>query len=90
MEPAGAMNNLLARDEIISLIEQIYRLDGTSDETGEIERKTDNLIDTLEAGVLDPEIVNYMYWEIPSLTPEQIADRALAYKPIILPDESQP
>ena len=27
-------------------------------------------------------------WEIPELTPEQVADRALAYKPIILPDES--
>ncbi|MDE0717510.1 MAG: hypothetical protein OXH64_06190 [Rhodospirillaceae bacterium] len=40
-------------------------------------------------GVLDPSIPSYIYWEIPSLTPEQIADRALAYKPIILPDRSQ-
>ena len=28
------------------------------------------------------------WWEMPELTPEQIADRALAYKPIVLPDES--
>lgn len=84
------MNNLLTRDQIIALVEEIYRLDGTSDETGEIERKRNDLVDALIAGVLDPEIVNYMYWwEMPELTPEQIADRALAYKPIILPDESQ-
>ena len=83
------MINWLTKDEIIALIEEIYCLDGTSDETGEVERKTDELIDTLEAGVLDPEIFNYMYKEIPSLTPEQIADRALAYRPIIMPDESQ-
>ncbi|MDE0717512.1 MAG: hypothetical protein OXH64_06200 [Rhodospirillaceae bacterium] len=84
------MNNLLTRDEIITLIEEIYRLDGTSDETGEIERKRNDLVDALMAGVLDPEIHSYMYWwEMPELTPEQIADRALSYKPIILPDESQ-
>jgi len=84
------MTNLLTRDEIIALIEEITRLNRTSDETGEIERKIDGLIDTLEAGALDPEIFDYMHKEIPELTPEEIADRALAYKPIILPDESQP
>lgn len=82
------MNNLLTRNEVIALIEEIYRLDGTSDETGEVERKSNDLIDMLEAGVLDPEIFNYMYKEMPELTPEQIADRALAYRPIVLPDES--
>ena len=82
------MIKLLTRDEIISLIEEIYRLDGTSDETGEVERKSNDLIDTLVAGVLDPEIFNYMYKEVPGLTPEEIADRALAYKSIVLPDES--
>ena len=84
------MTNLLTRDEIIALIEEITRLNGTSDETGEIERKIVSLIDTLEAGALAPEIFDYMHKEIPELTPEEIADRALAYKPIILPDESQP
>ena len=82
------MNNLLTRDEIIALIVEIKRLNRTSDETGEIERKTNDLIDALKAGVLDPEIFNYMHFELPELTPEQVADRALAYKPIILPDES--
>lgn len=52
------MNNLLTRDQIIALVEEIYRLDGTSDETGEIERKRNDLVDTLIAGVLDPEIIN--------------------------------
>ena len=83
------MNVLLTRGEIIALIEEIYRLDGMSDGSGEVERKREELWDRLESGVLDPEISDYMYWEIPSLTPEEIADRALAYKPIILPDESR-
>ena len=76
------MTNLLTRDEIVALIEEIKRLNRTSDETGEIERKIVSLIDTLEAGALDPEIFDDMHKEIPELTPEEIADRALAYKPI--------
>ena len=83
------MNNLLIRDEIISLIEEIKLLNRSNLEGGEFEKKSDELHDALESGVLDPSITNYIYREIPELTPEEIADRALAYKPIILPDESQ-
>lgn len=82
------MNNLLTRDEIIALVEEIWRLDSV-EYSKESERQQSELISELERGVLDPSVFDYMYFETPSLTAEQIADRALAYKPIILPDESQ-
>ncbi|MCY4064862.1 MAG: hypothetical protein OXF57_00655 [Rhodospirillaceae bacterium] len=82
------MNNLLTRDEIIALIEEIRLLDRSELEGKEFEKRSNELYDTLMKGVLDPSIPSYIYWEIPSLTPEQIADRALSYKPIILPDQS--
>ena len=83
------MNNLLTRDEIIVLIEEIRLLNRSELEGKEFQKRSNELYDTLTKGVLDPSIPNYIYWEMPELTPEQIADRALSYKPIILPDESQ-
>ena len=82
------MNNLLSRDEIIDLINEILRLDEIEN-LEKSEKKRTKLCFRLRDGVLDPSVINYIYYENPSLTPEQIADRALAYKPIILPDESQ-
>jgi len=83
------MNNLLTREEIIALIREIDRLGRSSIEGDEFDRKLEKLHSRLESGVLDPSITNYIYLEMPELTPEEIADRALAYKPIILPDESR-
>ena len=82
------MINLLTRDEIIALIEEIKRLNRSSLEGSEFEKKSEKLHNALIKGVLDPSITSYLYREMPELTPEQIADRALAYKPIVLPDES--
>ena len=82
------MINLLTRDEIIALIEENKRLNRSSLERSEFEKKSEELHNTLIKGVLDPSVTNYLYREIPELTPEEIADRALAYNPIILPDES--
>ena len=83
------MNNLLTRDEIIALLVEIQRLNNSSDESAELERRVQQLHRTLEDGVLDPKILDYIYLDLSEPTPEEIADRALAYKPIILPDESQ-
>ena len=80
---------LLTREEIISLVDEIKRLLESDLDGEEFDRRLERLDETLEAGVVDPSILSYVYNEIPSLTPEQIADRALAYKPIVLPDESQ-
>ncbi|MCY3830134.1 MAG: hypothetical protein OXF89_13460 [Rhodospirillaceae bacterium] len=83
------MINLLTRDEIISLIKEIERLLESNLDGKEFDRELEKLNNALEVGVLDPGIRSYVYYEKPELTPEEIADRALAYKPIILPDESQ-
>ena len=83
------MNNLLTRDEIIALIREMDRLTRSNIDGEELEGKLRELHYRLESGVLDPEILNYIYWDLSEPTPEDIADRALAYEPIILPDESQ-
>ena len=40
------------------------------------------MIFKLEQNVIDPDISDYIYYD--DLTPEQIVDKALAYKPILL------
>ena len=59
----------LTKREIIDLIEQITNCQDKSEE------EIDRLTDRLEQGVLDPQISDYA---------EQIADKALGYKPIEL------
>lgn len=67
---------LLSRGEIIDLIEEIIKSSNKSEEY------IDRLIEKLEQGVLDPEICNYIFWS--EMCPEEIADKALSYKPIQL------
>ena len=55
------MNNLLTRDEIIALIEEIRLLDRSELEGKEFEKRSNELYDTLTKGVLDPSIPNYIY-----------------------------
>lgn len=67
---------LLSREEIIDLIEEI------TDISGKTEEQIDELLKKLESGVLDPEISDYIFWS--NMSPEEIADKALSYKPILL------
>lgn len=67
---------LLSRDEIINLIEKITNCDNNSEE------EIDGLIDKLEQGVLDPQISDYIFWN--EMSSEEIAEKALEYKPIEL------
>lgn len=67
---------LLSKEQIIDLINQILDVENHSEE--EINR----LVEKLESGVIDPNISDYIFWD--DLTPEQIADKALSYKPICL------
>ena len=66
---------MLERKELIDLIEQIKNFKGT-------ERGEDALLENLENMVLDSEISDYIYWT--DMSSEEIADKVLAYKPIIL------
>lgn len=65
---------LLSRMEIIDIVRQI--------KDPNCIKGTNKLLKKLECGVLDPEISNYIYYS--EMTPEEIADKALAYKPIYL------
>ena len=65
----------MERKELIDLIEQIKNFEGT-------EREDDALLENLENMVLDPEISDYIYWT--DMSSEEIADKVLTYKPIIL------
>ncbi|ATA68395.1 hypothetical protein CGC48_06995 [Capnocytophaga cynodegmi] len=60
---------------MISLIQKI-RTENLS------ETEEDAILEELEKGVLDPDISDYIYWS--ELSAEEIADKVLNYKPIIL------
>ena len=66
---------MLERKELIDLIEQIKSFEGTEEEE-------DILLEKLQNLVLDPEISDYIYWT--DMSSEEIADKVLTYKPIIL------
>ena len=66
---------MLERKELIDLIEQIKSFEGTEEEE-------DILLEKLQSLVLDPQISDYIYWN--DMSSEEIADKVLAYKPIIL------
>lgn len=71
----------MSRDEALALVRRL--LDDTGD-TGEAE--ADEILDALERGLGCPHISDYVYWPLPGSdpTPEEIVDRALAYRPIAL------
>lgn len=68
--------NHLTREEIIEIVRKLQRCEYAS------EAETDSAIAKLRSGVLDPKITDYIFWD--ELTPEEVADRALSYRPILL------
>ncbi|MDE6434660.1 MAG: hypothetical protein K2L07_10595 [Lachnospiraceae bacterium] len=69
------MDKKMTREELIQLVEQIMKCEGT-------EQELDDLIFVLKKNVIDPQVTNYIYYD--DLTPEQVVDKALSYKPILL------
>ena len=65
----------MSREELIELVEKIMKCEGSEEEV-------DNMIYVLKKNVIDPEVTNYIFYE--ENTPEEVVDKALAYKPIIL------
>ncbi|GIM48581.1 hypothetical protein [Capnocytophaga stomatis] len=65
----------LRREKIIDLIQKVRTENLT-------ETEEDTILEELEKGVLDPNISDYIYWS--ELSAEEIADKALNYKPITL------
>ena len=68
--------NLLTREKIIDIVTRLQKCDYPTEE------ETDKALEELKKGVIDPNISNYIFWD--ELTPEEIADKALSYKPILL------
>ena len=69
----------MTRDELVLLVDKIMKCQGS-------EKEIDEMIELLEKNVTDPEVTNYIFYE--ENTPEEVVDKALAYKPIILQDFS--
>lgn len=69
----------LNRDDLIVLAEKIR------DAAGATEEENDQLLDLFLDNVPDPNAGNYFFdLQYDALTPEEIVDKALAYKPIQL------
>ena len=65
----------MTREELIALVDRIMKCQGS-------EKEIDEMIELLDQNVTDPEVTNYIFYE--ENTPEEVVDKALAYKPIIL------
>jgi len=66
----------MTREELINLVKDILDLENKT------EKEIDKLMDILKQNVPDPDVSDLIYWN--DLTPEEIVDRALRYKPIQL------
>ena len=67
----------LTREELINLVNKIVECEGSEEEI-------DEMIEVVKRNVPHPEISDLIYWNEEELTPEQIVDKALDYKPIQL------
>lgn len=66
---------MLEKSSLIKLIDQLKNFQGS-------EKDEDELLEKLETLVMDPNISDYIYWT--DMTSEEIADKVLNYKAIIL------
>ncbi|WP_163859807.1 e9imm peptide [Paenibacillus elgii] len=67
----------LSREELIELVEQVMQCSGE-------EWEMDIWLDMITSSVADPSISDYIFWSDEDLSAEEIVDKALAYKPILL------
>lgn len=67
----------LNREELIALVQKIMKAEGTEEELH-------HDIALLRQAVLDPKVTDYIFWSKEELTAEQVVDKALEYRPILL------
>lgn len=67
----------MERSELIELVKNIAECNGTEEEV-------DQWIFMLEANVPHPAVTDLIFYSEVELTPEEVVDKALAYKPIQL------
>ncbi|MFU1797446.1 bacteriocin immunity protein [Paenibacillus azoreducens] len=68
----------LSKKELLELVEKIMQADGS-------EQEIDEMIDVLERNVPHPQVSDLIFWNEKELTPEEIIEEAMNYKPIIIP-----
>lgn len=73
----------LSRLELVQLVRKIAEGECSS------ESERDKLINLIEANITAPDITSLIFHHNPELTPEEIVDKALSYKPIILDSPSK-
>lgn len=71
--------NKLSKEGILLLIEKICN------GRYKTQKQLSNDIYLLESNTLDPQICDYIFHYKPELTPEEIYEKTMAYKPIITP-----
>lgn len=71
------MNELLTKAQIVDLVTRLYNGEGSEEEAGE-------WINLLQRNVPHPDISNLIFWPEEDLTIEEIVEKALNYKPIVL------
>ena len=67
----------LSKDELVELVRKISAAEGTEEEI-------DAMLHTLEKNVPHPAVSDLIFWSEEELTPEQIVEKALAYRSIAL------
>ncbi len=65
------------RIELIEVVTKIMECDGS-------EAEINSLVEILKQNVSHPNISDLIFWPETELTPEQVVDKALSYKPILL------
>lgn len=70
----------LNKQDLIDLVNKIINVEFYTEQEG------DKLIDLFERNVPHPEVVTLIYHHKPELTAEEIVEKALSYKPIIMHD----
>jgi hypothetical protein len=66
---------MLSREELIDLVASIQNAEGTEEEI-------DEKLTLLKANVPDPNVLNLIFHA--ELSPEEVVDKAMSYKPILL------
>ncbi|CAG7659013.1 bacteriocin immunity protein [Paenibacillus allorhizosphaerae] len=67
----------LNKNDLIELVRKIMNAKGTEEEI-------DNMIEILKQNVPHPQVSDLIFWNKVELTPEQVIELALSYKPIQL------
>jgi Colicin immunity protein / pyocin immunity protein len=70
------MGEKMSREELIELVRKIMDAEGSEEEI-------DVWLDELERNVPHPEVSDLIFWpKKEPVTPEEVVDEALAYKPV--------